>query len=492
MASSETTRDLAPEIWDALPRPLLPARPHLVEAYRGAWAIAAEKGIRAPHPAVKNGETFLDACFSDNIFQWDSCFLTFWGRYAQGALPGLKNPMSCLDNFYALREESGAIAREYRPDGTPEQNRHPDQDTDRTPDHARHTALTNPPLFSWAEWEFYEHTGDDARLPRVFPVLKKYFDWYRKERRHPEGYFWYDAFGSGMDNCPRGDAWGWVDYTAQAALDCEFLANMALYLEDHPTGQLCSEIYLELKEIANESMYNEMERHYCDVDEDELWTGPLHAGAFWVLMASLAPPSRVNEMTRHLRSRRGFGRENLIPNLAAKTAEFNSKGNYWRGGVWPPIVYMTVRALDRCGHRTLAREIAANHAELCARVYKDTGSFWENYAPDEPAPGDPARPDFCGWSALGPIALLIEFVLGVRVNGVLGEVHWTLLPDEPHGIENLLVAGVPVDLHAEPDGPGEWQVRVRAGGPVGVFVKAPSGTTPIEFDEAGEKAARIR
>ena len=39
---------LPAEVWDRLPQPVLPERQALVAAYRGAWAIAIEKGLRPP------------------------------------------------------------------------------------------------------------------------------------------------------------------------------------------------------------------------------------------------------------------------------------------------------------------------------------------------------------------------------------------------------------------------------------------------------------
>ena len=46
-------------------------------------------------------------------------------------------------------------------------------------------------------------------------------------------------------------------------------------------------------------------------------------------------------------------------------------------------------------------------------------TIWECYSPtsDEPArnkQGEVVRPDFCGWSALGPISVFIEDVIGIK------------------------------------------------------------------------------
>lgn len=62
----------------------------------------------------------------------------------------------------------------------------------------------------------------------------------------------------------------------------------------------------------------------------------------------------------------------------------------------------------------------------------DPPTIWECYSPAEPAPsteyGDRVRMDFCGWSALGPINLFIENVLGFRsVSAYKNEVVWDVV-----------------------------------------------------------------
>ncbi len=438
---------------DYLPIPHLPAQPLFEDIYKAAWAIALENAVRPPHAAVPEGDPYLDACFSDNIFQWDSCFLTFWARYARNAFPGAQNVMSCLENFYALQEEDGAIAREYDPDGKPIQCKVAKQETPNTPDFAKHSAFTNPPLFSWAEWEYYQFSGDDSRLELVLPFLKKYNEWYMENRSRQDGGLWWDAFGSGMDNCPRGDAYIWADYMATAALDCECLANIALHVGDIQLGMHASAEYLRIKEYMNEFMWDELKKCYSDMDEEMFWTGTLNVGCFWALLSGVATEERGKQLIRHLSNYRAFKRPNMVPSLAALEKGFSHKGDYWRGGVWAPTTYMVTKALERADQEFLAHEIAANHIKAMIEVYKDTGTIWENYAPDVAAPGDPARKDFCGWSALGPISMLIENVLGIKVEGSMNRVTWTLHdPTSKFGISNLVVGDAIVDLMCYPAG----------------------------------------
>ena len=76
----------------------------------------------------------------------------------------------------------------------------------------------------------------------------------------------------------------------------------------------------------------------------------------------------------------------------------------------------------------------------------EPATIWECYAPEADAPsteyGRRVRPDFCGWSALGPINLFLEHVIGLReVNAPEARVVWE--PPEgaafPMGIEGLAV-----------------------------------------------------
>ena len=62
-----------------LPQPILPAHPEWVELYLRAWELAVRN---IGHGTPQNGfaESYLDDAFSDNIFQWDTCFIVQYAR----------------------------------------------------------------------------------------------------------------------------------------------------------------------------------------------------------------------------------------------------------------------------------------------------------------------------------------------------------------------------------------------------------------------------
>jgi len=166
-------------------------------------------------PLVSN---WIDEGFWPQIFQWDTNFMTMFGRYANNIFPFINSQ----DNFYAAQHQNGMICRVINEsDGS-------DHEWGLGHNFAR---TINPPLFAWAEVETYKFTGDKARLSLVLPVLEKYAEWIDKNRtdsKTPHHLYWSNGQASGMDNTARDtgrptdgdvhsahDPMGWVDMSSQ-------------------------------------------------------------------------------------------------------------------------------------------------------------------------------------------------------------------------------------------------------------------------------------
>ena len=67
-------------------------------------------------------------------------------------------------------------------------------------------------------------------------------------------------------------------------------------------------------------------------------------------------------------------------------------------------------------------------------VFQQTGTLWENYAPERTVPGNRAKDDFVGWSGLAPVAGLFEYVFGLRADASVGRLLWDVRLLESHGI----------------------------------------------------------
>lgn len=84
-------------------------------------------------------------------------------------------------------------------------------------------------------------------------------------------------------------------------------------------------------------------------------------------------------------------------------------------------------------------------------------TIWECYSPSTSSPAERIHkggrvrvaPDFCGWSALGPISLFIESVLGFyRIDAVDKIVEWRKSGNFKQGIRNLRFGDIITDIIA--------------------------------------------
>jgi len=282
-----------------LKQPILPARPEWVDLYWKAWELALRN---VEHGSACNGfaDAFLGSAFSENIFQIDACFIIQFARYGWHYLPVLPT----LDNFYRKQEPDGYICREYRgcngaalwAKGSPD--------------------AVNPPLFSWAEWGYYQVTRDVGLLREVFPRLVAYHRWVAAHLRNENDLYRSSSWGCGMDNTPRYAA-SWVDFSAQMVLDALYLARIARAVgEDSMAAGFLKE-HVDLKERINTLMWDEKAGYYWDLDAADVPVPAKTIAPFWTLLAEVAPPERARRLAEHLANPREFWRPHVFPTLSA-------------------------------------------------------------------------------------------------------------------------------------------------------------------------------
>ncbi|MFZ4398037.1 MAG: MGH1-like glycoside hydrolase domain-containing protein, partial [Kiritimatiellia bacterium] len=180
---------------------------------------------------------------------------------------------------------------------------------------------------------------------------------------------------------------------------------------------------------------------------------------FWPMIAGVASQAQVKRLVAHLKDEKKFWRPFVFPTLSADEPEYKPDGDYWLGAVWAPTNYAIIKGLELYGEEDFATEAALRYVRAMFEVYKRTGTVWENYAPESMSQGTPAKPDFVGWSGIGPITLLIENVLGFRPDGVRKQLAWRLARHDRHGIERFRFGTVQTDLLY--DGKGSVCVRTN-------------------------------
>jgi hypothetical protein len=450
---------------DQLPAPIYDENPLYVRMYWKAWELAF-RNFYEPKPGSGFVSQFIDAAFNENIFLWDTCFLTMFCNYGHPLVPGIGS----LDNFYVKQYEDGEICREINratgKDFAPWVNQeHKDlfsrwsgfsvsyvgREVPQPPPRLTLDAL-NHPILAWAELESVSVTGDRSRLGRIYEPLVRYYRALQKYIRQGNGLYMTDW--ASMDNSPRnvylargGAA---VDTSSEMVLFGNQLAEIADLLGRKDRAAGFRKEAAELARIINENMWNPKRKFYFDLMVDGKQAPAKTIAAYWTLLAGVASPEQADALAAELCSLASFGREHRVPTTPADQAGFNPAGGYWRGAVWSPTNTMVGRGLERYGKHALAREIALEHLRTVGEVFRTTGTVWENYAPDAPKQGSPAKGDFVGWTGIVPILYFIEYGLGLKPDAPNNRVTWALTSAKRCGCRRFRFNGHTVALLAEP------------------------------------------
>ena len=420
------------DVMDRLPKPMWEGHEDHIRAYNRAWEIAFSN-LNQPTPGTGFVSNFIDTAFNGCLFLWDSVFILMFGKYADRVFPFQRT----LDNFYSHQHRDGFICREI------EEKSGKDRFTRHDP------SATGPELFAWCEWEYYRNFGDKERLAAVFSPLMGYHRWMKEHFTWPDGTYFSTGWGCGMDNIPRQTSeyhpafshghMIWVDTCLQEIHNCNCLISMAKELGRE---EFCRELIEErdlLIRVVNEKLWDEKTGFYYDLWRTGEHNMVRHIGAFWALLAGCAPEQRAERMIEYLKDEREFKTPFRVPALSKSSPNYNPTGGYWCGGVWAPTTYMVLKGLDRYGKYELAHEIGRDYLKAVVDVFKDSNTFFENYAPEfldgKPLPGKPARADFVGWTGLAPISVLLEYVFGIKPQAQCRKICWHIALTEKHGVE---------------------------------------------------------
>ncbi len=459
---------------DAIPEPVYDANPGYLELYRRSWELVHDhlKAIPGMPQTPYMDEAFCDT----DIWIWDTCFMALFCKYAPSRFPGVET----LNNFYQVLHGGRALPRivpRNAPDG-------------REAQLVIHIA-DNPPLFAWAEYCNALFTGDLEHVRELLletRYLQKHFAWFEALEtpvtppyvrnptclmKHPKGFFW-EGGRSGMDNTPRGRVGEhaymprpnnprmlWIDALAQQGLSAYCIARLAELIGEEALAREWDGKFAAIRGTVNGNYWSEPDGFYFDIDADDGHFYKVTTPAsFWPLLSGMPDMTQAQRMFAAVRSPEKLGGAVPLVTLSRDDADFNAEtGLYWRGSVWLPTAYMAIKGFEQYGAYDLARDCAVKIVDQQYRTFRDfePHTVWECYHPTLARPantcdddGGLVRQDFCGWSALGPISLLIENVIGVHgVNAFTNTVEWAL-PEVAGavGVRNLRFGDVVTDLVA--------------------------------------------
>ena len=438
----------AQDIKGIVPEPVYDGDSSLIELYYKAWKIADSRIMRAPGMPSERymDEGCMDGSGPQTIWIWDTAFMSLFCKYAPQHFPGVES----LRNFYEpILDGSLCPLRIHHPD--------------------------NPPLFAWVEYDYNKFTDnryhlDNLILTKQYP--QRYYQFFRTLDRNTIlnfehqpvelknmgiGFGW-NGNPSGMDNTPRnveGDIL-WVDAISQQALSALYISRMAELCSDKSTAETYTKEYTRLKDIINKYYWDEQDGCYYDIyQKDSSVTRILTPASFWPMMAEIPSQEQAERMSKFALSPTRLGGERPWKTVSADSPYYAADGGrYWLGAIWLPTAYMGIKALEKYGLYDLANETAEKLVNQINSTYINYSphTIWEAYNPsaDTPANGKRkpvVRPDFCGWSALGPISLFIENLIGIHdVNAGQKVVRWNIHHNFRHGLKNLKFGDITTDL----------------------------------------------
>lgn len=459
---------------DMLPRPIWHGHDDVIACYDKVWEIAFSN-LRKPNAQAGFVSNFIDTAFNGYLFMWDSSFIVMFGRYGSRVF----NFQKTLDNMYSHQHKDGFICREICESEPGEQFQRDDPSS------------TGPNIMPWCEWEYYQITGDKERLSRVFYPLLAYHKWLQLNRTWRDGSYWSCGWACGMDNQPRvqpgyheGFSHGhgvWLDACIQMVISGKVLVEMGKILGcEQDTTWLVEEIEY-LSAFINDKLWSEDDAFYYDLWRTGL-SGVKSIGAYWSLLADIVPEERLPRLIAHLENPAEFKRPHRIPTLSADHPEYSKEGSYWKGSVWAPTNYMVLKGLEKVGYHDLAHEIGCNTLENVVKVFLETGTVWENYSPEYQKQGNLSKKNFVGWTGLIPIAVLIEYVFGIKADAKNNEIVWRVNLTEQHGIEKYPFGGNAVTLlcEARENVDQEPQITVNCDTPIKVRIIWHGGEKVLE------------
>lgn len=465
-----------------IPIPICEEYPEYNEFYMKAWELAYEHIKDVPGMPQT---PYMDEAFCETqVWIWDSCFMSLFCKYAGDVFPGVET----LNNFYEVLYNEKLLPKVIPPENEPDWTRA----IPGVPYNIKVHLADNPPLFAWAEYENVLMKGDVDYIKELLyekKYLQKHFEWIDNLHEYQTlegvhlptwllaekyGYKW-EGGCSGMDNTPRGRVGEhaveerpnnpdmlWLDLICQQALSALMISKLYALVGDKELELEWKAKYKEKKEIVNLLYWDDDDEFYYDIDcNSHEFYKVMTIASYWAMTAGIASEEQAHSLVKQLKNENTMGGFVPFVSLSRSDNDYKPQGEYWRGGVWLPTAYATLKGLANYGLYSEARELSTTLLEHMYRTYVEVEphTIWEAYSPEkyEPATiehrtGEPVRKDFCGWSALGPISIYIEFILGFHsINAFEKIVEWKI-PENCKGkigIKNLRFGNVVTDIEAE-------------------------------------------
>jgi hypothetical protein len=302
---------------------------------------------------------------------------------------------------------------------------------------------SQPPVGSYLTWKVYQRIQDRALLEWAYPRLKKWHEWWLRDRGDGQpwrdgnrdgllewgsdrgsatgpggrGYLMASRWETGIDDNPMYDE---VTYDAKTytmnlddvglnslyVLDAECLSKIAAILGNTEDATRFATEYEHQKQIVRERLWNEQDGIY----ENRFWNGEfskhLSPTNFYPLLAGIPTPQQAKRMMDdHLLNPKEFWGTYVLPSIARNDPAFVDQF-YVRGTIWGSTNYLVYQGINRYGFDQIALEYAQKSYNLFMEDWRGAQHDNEQYrASGGNGGGDPHYT----WGALLPLIALEQY-----------------------------------------------------------------------------------
>ncbi|KAK5944870.1 Processing alpha glucosidase I [Knufia obscura] len=421
------------------------------EEDEGFWEAAAEARTRnepTTDPATELFTSVPSRPFFPRGFLWDEGFhlipIVDWD--ADLAL-------TIVESWFNLMDDDGWIAREQIL-GPEARSKVPAEFQVQYPHYANPTTLfliveALATKLGSKDLSSSEKANIKSRLIKLYPLLQKHYQWYRRTQAGDiksydreafstkEGYRWRGRtprhiLPSGLDDYPRAqpphpgelhlDLISWIGLMSRS------LSTISNLLDAKDDVQTYTKHLTAISRNLDDLHWSSQHKAYCDATIDDYEEHQLvcHKGyiSLFPFIIDLLPHNHKNipAILDLIADPDQLWSPYGIRSLSKQDELYGTDENYWRSPIWMNMNYLIVKALHtlatdttsataapkktREQARKLYSDLRKNLVNNVVKQWKDTGFAWEQYNPDT---GLGQRTQhFTGWTSLVVVIMSME------------------------------------------------------------------------------------
>ncbi len=311
------------------------------------------------------------------------------------------------------------------------------------------------------------------------------------------------CYESGMDNSPVFDGVPYdrrsgtlqqadVGLNALHAADAESILELGARAGDAEIDGMrrVAEGFRRRREQIDEALWSDEKRLWLNRGWDGVFSERIAPTSLYPLLCAIGASERREAAVETALTPDRLGGEWPLPSIARTDPAWRDN-DYWRGRVWPPMNFLVLEGLRRCGFDDEADWLALRGLEMFRRGWEEDGRIYENYSSRTGEGGDVPNSDpLYTWGGL----LCLGAVRRIVAPGFHGGLDLGCLGAEDAGVRNLVHRGDVLDVHAGPAGISvcergdvlletDLPMRIRGFDPA-----APAGEVTVR----GPRGARLR